>query len=151
MMDQAAASSGGSSRPVSEQQALYAKMRSAFAKGQTADGELGVDVALEVNALQTQSRVTGKTTRQVFGRTLVDLGGAWVDDKYDAKLPVVRVKAQSDAYFRLLEKQPKLKEVFQLGNRVAWVTPSGTLLVVEAGEGKDQLSDEEIAKLFATK
>ena len=92
-----------------------------------------------------------KTTRQALGRTLIDIGGAWVDDKYDAKLPVVRVKAQSDAYFRLLEKQPKLKEVFQLGNRVAWVTPGGALLVVEPGEGKDQLSDEEIAKLFTTK
>jgi Ca-activated chloride channel family protein len=151
MMDGVPAPNGASPRPVGEQQALYAKMRSAFAKGQTAEGELGVDVALEVNALQTQSRVIAKATRQAFGRTLVDVGGAWVDDKFDAKLPVVRVKAQSDGYFRLLEKQPKLKEVFQLGNRVAWVTPSGALLVIEAGEGKDQLSDEEIAKLFAAK
>jgi Ca-activated chloride channel family protein len=151
MMDGVAAPSAESRQPSNGSQALYAKMRSAFARGQTAEGELGVDVALEVNALQTQSRVTAKTTRQALGRTLIDIGGAWVDDKYDAKLPVVRVKAQSDAYFRLLEKQPKLKEVFQLGNRVAWVTPGGALLVVEPGEGKDQLSDEEIAKLFTTK
>jgi Ca-activated chloride channel family protein len=147
-VESAPARATDANRSANEQQALYAKMRSAFANGQSAEGELGVDVALEVNALRTECRVTGKVTRQAFGRTLVNVGGAWVDDKYDAKLPVVRVKAQSDAYFRLLEKQPKLKEVFQLGNRVAWVTPGGSLLVIEAGEGKDQLSDEEIAKLF---
>ncbi len=139
--------------PSGEQTALYAKMRSAFAKGQTGDvqgGELGVDVALELNGLQTQERVTTQTTRQVCGRTLVSVGGAWIDDQYDAKLSVVRVKAQSDAYFLLLAKQPTLKEVFQLGNRVAWITPSGTVLIVDS-DGKEQLSEDDIAKLFATK
>ncbi len=128
-------------------------MRSAFAKGQTGDvqtGALGVDVALEVNGLKTQERVTATTSRQVCGRTMLNVGGVWIDDQYDAKLPVVRVKAQSDAYFLLLAKQPKLKDVFQLGNRVAWITPSGTVLIVD-GDGKDKLSDDEIAKLFATK
>ena len=132
---------------------VYSKMRSAFANGKAADvqgGELGVDVALELNGLQTQERVTTQTTRQVSGRTLIGVGGMWVDDQFDAKLPVVRVKAQSDAYFLLLAKRPQLKEVFQLGNRVAWITPSGTVLIVD-GDGKEHLSEDEIAKLFATK
>jgi Ca-activated chloride channel family protein len=94
--------------------------------------------------------VTATTSRQVCGRTMLDVGGVWIDDKYDPKLPVLRIKAQSDAYFLLLAKQPKLKEVFQLGNRVAWITPSGTVLIVDS-DGKDKLSDDEIAKLFATK
>src|SRR5581483_2189198 len=81
-----AAFDSGAARPVNEQQALYARMRSAFANGQSAEGELGVDVALEVNALRTECRVTGKVTRQALGRTLVNVGGAWVDDHYDAKL-----------------------------------------------------------------
>jgi Ca-activated chloride channel homolog len=138
---------------IQQQSALYARMRSAFANGKAADvqgGELGVDVALQLNELQTQERVTTQTTRQVWGRTLIGVGGLWVDDKFDAKLSVVRVKAQSDAYFLLLAKQPQLKEVFQLGNRVAWITPSGTVLIVD-GDGKEHLSEDEIAKLFATK
>jgi Ca-activated chloride channel family protein len=133
---------------------VYARMRTALANGQAADvqcGEFGVDVALELDGLKNQNQMTAKRTRQAFGRTLVEINGAWIDDKLDATpQPIVRVKAQSDAYFRLLEKQPKLKEVFQLGNRVAWVAPSGTLLVVDAA-GTEKLSDDEIAKLFAVK
>ena len=139
--------------PSGEQTALYAKMRSAFDKGQTADvqgGELGVDVALELNGLQTQERVTGQTTRQVCGRTLVGVGGAGSTTSTMPSCRWCSVKAQSDAYFLLLAKQPKLKEVFQLGNRVAWITPSGTVLIVDS-DGKEQLSEDEIAKLFATK
>ena len=33
------------------------------------------------------------------------------------------VKAQSDAYFRILEKQPEMKDVFRLGNHLVWISP----------------------------
>ena len=36
----------------------------------------------------------------------------------------VVVKAQSDAYFRIIEKNPKMKDVFRLGNYLVYVTPS---------------------------
>ena len=58
------------------------------------------------------------------------------------------MKAQSAAYFRLLEKQPGLKEVFRLGNRLVWITPSGTALVVDPSQGEEKLSDAAIAALF---
>jgi Ca-activated chloride channel family protein len=45
-----------------------------------------------------------------------------------------------------------MKDVYRLGNHLVWVTPSGTALVIDASDGKDKLSDEEINKLFvATK
>ena len=75
----------------------------------------------------------------------------WIDEGFDPKMPVCSVKAQSDAYFRLLEKQPHLKDVFKLGNHLLWVTPNGTALVVDTSDGKDKLSDEEIDKLFVKK
>ena len=46
---------------------------------------------------------------------------------------------------------PKIKEVFQLGNYLVWVAPSGTALVIDANDGKKDLSDAEIDKLFDVK
>ena len=63
----------------------------------------------------------------------------------------VVIKAQSNAYFRILQKRPEVKEVFRLGNHLVWVTPSGTALVVDTSDGKDELADKEIDKLFTAK
>ena len=41
--------------------------------------------------------------------------------------------------------------MFRLGNHLVWVTPSGTALVVDSADGKDELSDKEIDKLFAAR
>jgi len=49
--------------------------------------------------------------RELLGRECIEIGGIWVDRGYDVKkTKTVGVKAMSDAYFRLLEKQPELKE-----------------------------------------
>ena len=58
------------------------------------------------------------------------------------------MKAQSDAYFKILEMQPTMKDVFRLGNHLVFVTPSNTALVIDQNDGKDKLTDEEIATLF---
>ncbi len=85
------------------------------------------------------------------GRNCMELGGVWIDEGFTAKMEAVTVKAQSNAYFKLLEKQPKMKDVFQLGNHLVWVTPNNTALVIDASTGKEELSDTEIDKLFAAK
>ena len=61
------------------------------------------------------------------------------------------MKAQSEAYFAILAKQPKMKDVFRLGNHLVWVTPSKTALVIDTDDGKDKLADDEIEKLFVVK
>jgi Ca-activated chloride channel family protein len=66
-------------------------------------------------------------------------------------MKAVKVKAQSDAYFRILEKQPKMKDVFRLGNYLVWVAPSNQALIVDTSEGQDKLTDAEIDELFAVK
>jgi Ca-activated chloride channel family protein len=114
-------------------------------------GKEGVDLALQLKALTEQDRVTGATTRQAAGRTCVQVNGVWTDQALDGKAAVVKVKALSDAYFRMLEKHPELKELFQLGNRLVWMTPSGTVLVVEPKDGKDKMDDDEIEKLFVAR
>ena len=87
--------------------------------------------------------------RRVANRACMEFGGVWIDDAFTAKTPTLSVKAQSDAYFRILQRQPQMKEVFGLGNHVLWITPNGVALIVDTTAGKDQLSDVEIDALFS--
>ena len=73
-------------------------------------------------------------------------------DYYDPKnMKSLTIKAQSNAYFKMLERNVKVKEVFQLGNHLVWVTPNNTALIVDTSTGKEELSDKEIDELFTVK
>ena len=63
-------------------------------------------------------------------------------------MTTVSVKAMSKAYFRILELHPQVREVFQLGNHLVWVTPSGTALIIDQNDGREEIPDAEIARLF---
>ena len=112
-------------------------------------GTQGVDLALNATNLRNQSRLSQTAYRAANGRNCVEVGGVWIDDKFDAKMTTVLVKSQSEAYFRILAKQPAMKDVYRLGNHVVWVAPSKAALVIDQAEGKETLTDEEIDKLFA--
>jgi Ca-activated chloride channel family protein len=114
-------------------------------------GRLGVNLALEMKDLRDQTRLQRSALRAVAGRNCLEVGGVWIDEGFNSKTPTLVVKAQSDAYFRLLEKHPELKDVFRLGNHLVWVAPSGTALVIDARNGKDKLTDAEIDQLFTKK
>jgi len=104
-----------------------------------------------MNNLRNQNRLEQTAQRNVNSRNCLEIGGVWIDEGFDPKMPMVTVKAQSDAYFRILEKHPKMKDVFQLGNYLVWVTPSGTALIIDTTDGKEKLEDAEIDKLFVKK
>jgi Ca-activated chloride channel family protein len=114
-------------------------------------GKLGVDLSCQMQNLRTQCRLEQTALRNVYGRNCLEIGGVWIDENFDAKMPTMIVKAQSEGYFKLLARQPKLKEVFKLGNHLVWVAPCGTALVIDASNGKEKLSEEEIDKLFVAK
>jgi Ca-activated chloride channel family protein len=114
-------------------------------------GKLGVDLSVQTNNLRNQARLEQTAQRNVLGRNCLEVGGVWIDDGFNASQPAVTVKAQSQAYFRMLERQPQLKEVFALANQVVWVAPSGTALIVDANDGREKLSDAEIDGLFVAK
>jgi Ca-activated chloride channel family protein len=114
-------------------------------------GKLGVDLSIQTNNLRNQSRLEQTAQRQVGGRNCLEIGGVWIDEDFDPKMPTLAVKAMSEAYFRLLERHPELKDVFRLGNHLLWVTPNGTALVIDTSDGKDKLSDADIDKLFVAK
>jgi Ca-activated chloride channel family protein len=137
-----------------EKKQNYDKARELFAKrdrGGVQGGKLGVDLSIQTNNLRNQSKLDQTASRMVFDRTLIELGGVWIDEGFDPNMPTLTVKAQSDAYFHLLDLQPRMTEVFRLGNHLVWVTPSGTALVIDTVTGKEKLSDEEINKLFVAK
>ncbi len=115
---------------------------------QNQEGKLGVDLSLASNTLRGQNRLSMTANQQAYGRNCVQIGGVWIDDQFAAKTKTVVIKAQSDAYFRILELQPKMKDVFRLGNHLVWIAPNGTALVIDANDGQVKLPDAEIEALF---
>ncbi|HYV35972.1 MAG TPA: hypothetical protein VE988_09735, partial [Gemmataceae bacterium] len=133
------------------QQSTYAKAQKALDakdRDKLQQGTLGVDISIQVDKLRSQTQTTATTVQRVANRSLVDIGGVWIDDGFDAKTKTITIKAQSDAYFRLLEKQPSLSAVFRLGNHLVYVTPSGDALVIDSSHGEETLADAEIDRLF---
>jgi Ca-activated chloride channel family protein len=132
----------------------YEQARKFYANGQFRDaqlGQVGVDVAVCANTLRTQDRLTQTANRLVQGRNCLEVGGLWIDEGFTAAMKTLVVKAQSDAYFKILEKKPEMKDVFRLGNHLVFVTPSQTALVIDTTDGKDKLTDDEVAALFVAK
>jgi Ca-activated chloride channel family protein len=111
-------------------------------------GKLGVDLSIQTNNLRNQVRLEQTALCQVNGRNCLEIGGVWIDDGFNAKAKTLVVKAQSDAYFKILEKQPKMLDVFRLGNHLVWMAPNGTALIIDTSEGKEKLDDKEIDALF---
>jgi Ca-activated chloride channel family protein len=112
-------------------------------------GKVGVDLAVEANNLRNQERLSPSAVRRATGRNFLEFGGVWIDEGFDATMAAVAVRAQSPAYFRILERHPAAKDVYRLGNYVLWVTPGRTALVIDVRDGRDEMSDAEIDRLFA--
>jgi len=114
-------------------------------------GKDGVDLALASARMREQNRLDMSAVREVRGRRLMEIGGIWIDEQFTGKTKSLTIKAQSDAYFKLLEKQPELKDVFRMGNYLIWIAPSGTALIIDAKNGKTDLDAREIDTLFTAK
>jgi Ca-activated chloride channel family protein len=128
--------------------------RQALGQGQlaqTQQNQTGVDYSVNMNSLKSQSQLARSAQRRVQGRNCIEVNGVWIDDQFKKDTPTLEIRSMSDGYFKLLEKRPELKEVFQLGNALVWITPSGTALVIDPTSGKETLNDDEIAKLFVAK
>jgi Ca-activated chloride channel family protein len=133
---------------------LYEQARAALQKGDRDGyqaGNVGVELSVHLARLRNQCQVEAASSRRIGNRNCLLVGGVWIDEGFDSKAPLVAVKALSKAYFRILERHAEMKPVFQLGNRLVWMTPSGKALVIDLASGKEELSDEEIDLLFAAK
>jgi Ca-activated chloride channel family protein len=124
------------------------RARLLFDQKKEADVQVDVDFAVQNNNLRFQERLSRSASRNVQSRNVIDVGGVWIDDGFNPKMATVTVKTQSKAYFRILERFPRVRDVFQLGNHVVWVTPSGTALILDQGDGREDLPDADIDRLF---
>ena len=111
-------------------------------------GKLGVDLSVLNERLRNQTHLTKSATRNIANHTVLEVGGLWIDEKFSAKMETVTVKAMSKAYFRILERQPSMRDVFRLGNHLVWVTPSNTALLIDLNDGREEMSDADIDRLF---
>jgi Ca-activated chloride channel family protein len=111
-------------------------------------GQVGVDFAVMNNGLRFTNQLSRTASRNVQNRNVVEVGGVWIDDGFNAKMETVTVKAQSDAYFKILERHPEVKDVYKLGNYVIWVTPSGKALIIDLNAGLETMPNADIDRLF---
>ena len=114
----------------------------------TQEGTLGVNLSLNNTQLRNQSQTAQTATRWLGTRNALEVGGIWIDEAYKADMKSVTVKAQSAAYFRLLERRPELQKVFAIGNHLVWVSPSRTALIIDRDNGSEELTDAAIDALF---
>ncbi|MCS6849721.1 MAG: VIT and VWA domain-containing protein [Gemmataceae bacterium] len=132
------------------QRALAAAQRALQLRNQreVQAGRLGVDLSIYSNQLRNQQRLEPTAQRKVAGRDCLEIGGVWIDVGFTAQTPTITIKALSEAYFRILERQPQMKEVYRLGNHLVWLTPSGTALVIDTEDGVETIDDAAIDRLF---
>jgi Ca-activated chloride channel family protein len=142
------------SKEALDKKAAYDRARDGLARralGEVQAGKLGVDLSVQMNKLRNQTCLDQTALKQVNGRNCLEIGGVWIDEGFKADMKTLVVKAQSDAYFKILDKNPKMLDVFRLGNYLVWVAPNGTALVIDTTEGKEKLDDREIEALFVAK
>ncbi len=83
--------------------------------------------------------------RRVGNLTFVLRDSVWTDVRYRRGLPVVRVKAFSDAYFSLIDRMPELRQAFAISERLR---VAGRAMTIElTSDGHEQLTDRDLALL----
>jgi Ca-activated chloride channel family protein len=77
--------------------------------------------------------------------TFVLRDSVWTDVRYKKTGEVLRVKPYSDAYFRLLELQPDLREAFSIGERA--IVAGRGMAIELTPSGVDHLTDRDLTML----
>jgi Ca-activated chloride channel family protein len=75
--------------------------------------------------------------------TFVLRDSVWTDVRYKKSGTVLQVKPFSDAYFKLIEMVPDLREAFTVGERV--IVAGRTMAIELTSSGKESLSDRDVA------
>jgi len=109
-------------------------------------GERAVEVAKSISELKLAERAEGLAVKKVGERTFEYVQGFWVDRAYKAGMPTVEVQYLSEAYFKILEAEPQLKDVFVLGEKLVIVV--GRKALVIQNEGRARMTDKEVAELL---
>ncbi|HEX3534067.1 MAG TPA: VIT domain-containing protein [Gemmatimonadaceae bacterium] len=74
--------------------------------------------------------------------TFVLRDGVWTDVRYKKTGTVLQVKPFSDAYFKLIDMVPDLREAFSVGERV--IVAGRTMAIELTSSGKENLTDRDM-------
>jgi Ca-activated chloride channel homolog len=83
--------------------------------------------------------------RHLGNLTFVLRDSVWTDVRYKRTGPVLRVKPFSDAYFKLIELQPDLRDAFSVGERA--IVAGRNMAIELSPTGEERLTDRDIALL----
>lgn len=97
-------------------------------------------MADSVAAISTDARA-----KRAGNVTFVLRNGIWTDVRYKNLGPVLRVKPFSDAYFRLIELQPDLREALSVGERA--IVAGRSMSIELSPNGVELLSERDQAML----
>ena len=89
--------------------------------------------------------------KKASGRMFELEKGVWTDKTIEKRKRVVKVKFLSEAYFKVLELRPDLKEALSLGEAIEVRLDKETILRIEADKGQDSLGESDIQILKDTK
>jgi len=91
------------------------------------------------------SIATNADMRRVGTRTFVRRGEAWVDTGKRDSMQVTKVRAFSEAYFKLIEAIPELREIFALGDKI---TVAGRSIAIEiSDDGVSSLDESKLRQI----
>jgi Ca-activated chloride channel family protein len=84
----------------------------------------------------------GANVTRVGNVTFVLRDSVWTDVRYQRTGTVLRVKPFSDAYFKLVEMVPDLREAFSVGERV--IVAGHSMAIELTPTGKESLTDRDV-------
>jgi hypothetical protein len=98
-------------------------------------------------AEETDLSASSRDKRRVGTRTFALTGETWTDLRKLDTSNVVKVKAFSDAYFKLMDTIPELRDIFALGDKVR---VSGRSVTIEIGTtGTESMGSAELERIRA--
>lgn len=114
-----------------------------FEAAKTAAAQRSATSLSAIDAISTARNDTN--VRRSGNVTFVLRDGVWTDVRYKKSGTVLRVKPYSDAYFKLLELEPDLRDALAVGERAIVV---GRSMAIEISpSGADRLTDRDLATL----
>jgi Ca-activated chloride channel family protein len=132
-----------------ERYKVYGKAKKGVMKTDT--GKTAVDFADAVKDMKTAEGNTDDEDaagiRYISGRAFKYQSGGWIDLKYKTSMQVLKIKYMGKAYFELIQKSPKLKRVFALGERLVVVVGTNRAIAVSP-DGQDTVSASELNKFI---
>ncbi len=111
-------------------------------------GKDAIDLAQRLAARKAGDRAErAQLVRTVAGHRFRKVGEDWVDQRFKPSTPILHLRVLGKAYFRLLAAHPAIQPILALGSRVTWVSPSGTVLLIDR-QGPDDVPDATLERLF---